>query len=272
MHTSGTILVFFAAVAASVAPLASQTRPAGPVTVSSPDGKDRAELNAADGVLRYRVLVDGKQVLAPSKIGIEADDVEFGQDVTLGSAKIRKVDEHYRFFGAHAEAIDRANEATIPAQSHGQSYMVDVHVANDGVGVRLRLPAKAGRRVQADRSTMDARGRPDGLGGQARQLVREPISPDDAQTARHGQHRLPAYRAGRTRVPYADRGAGEGLRRSGRKAWRERRAGRSALRRSQGMDHRQRGGAAVARHDRRPQPDRPGQHDAGREPESSRIC
>ena len=143
--TSSTFLVLLATVAAPVAPLASQTRTARPVTVSSPDGRMRAELSAADGFLRYRIVVDGKQVPAPSMIGIQADDVELGQDVTLGSAKFRKVDEHYRFFGAHAEAVNRANEATVPAQSHGQSYLADVHVANDGVGVRLRLPAKGGR-------------------------------------------------------------------------------------------------------------------------------
>ncbi|HEV2711329.1 MAG TPA: glycoside hydrolase family 97 catalytic domain-containing protein [Edaphobacter sp.] len=160
MKARSTILVFFAAIAATVAPFAGQTRGRHPVTISSPDGRTRAELNAADGILSYRVLLDGKQVLAPSMIGIEADDVELGQGVTLGSAKTRKVDERYRFFGAHAEAVNRANEATIPAQSHGQSYLVDVHVANDGVGVRLRLPAKAGRRVQADRSSWMIEGDP----------------------------------------------------------------------------------------------------------------
>jgi alpha-glucosidase len=151
MTTSRTRFVFFAA--AAVILLAGLLRTAQAVTVSSPDGRTRAEVNAADGMLRYRIIVDGKQVLAPSVIGIEADDVELGQGVTLGPAKIRKVDERYGFFGAHAEAVDRASEATIPAQSHGQSYFVDVHVANDGVGIRLRLPAKPGRRVRADRST-----------------------------------------------------------------------------------------------------------------------
>ena len=160
MKTSSSILVLLATVAAPVAPLVSQTRTARPVTVFSPDGRTRAELSAADRTLRYRIVVDGKQVLAPSIIGIQADDVELGQDVTLGSPKPRKVDEHYRFFGAHAEAVNRANEATVPAQSRGQSYLIDVHVANDGVGVRLRLPAKTGRRVQADRSTWMIEGDP----------------------------------------------------------------------------------------------------------------
>ena len=153
MKTNSPIVVLLTTLAASAGPLASQTHPAHPVIVSSPDGRMRAELSVSNGMLRYRIVVDGKQVLAPSRIGIESDDVELGQGVTLGSAKSRKVDEHYHLFGAHAEAVNHANEATVPALSHGQSYLVDVHVANDGVGVRLRLPAKTERRVQADRSS-----------------------------------------------------------------------------------------------------------------------
>ena len=160
MKTNRTTAVLLVALATPAALLANQTRTDPPITVSSPDGRTRAELSAAGGILRYRIFVDGNQVLAPSRIGIEADDVELGQDVTLGSANSRKVNEHYRFYGAHAEAVSRATEATIPAQSHGQSYLVDVHVANDGVGIRLRLPAKAGRRVQADRSTWMIEGDP----------------------------------------------------------------------------------------------------------------
>ena len=155
-----TATILLATIAGSLPAVAGQTHATRPIIVSSPDGKIRAELSAADGVLEYRVTVDGKQVLASSRLGIEADDVEFGKDVTLGAAKSRKVDEHYRFFGAHAEAVNRANEATIPATSHGQSYFVDLHVANDGVGVRLRLPAKLGRKVQADRSTWMLEGDP----------------------------------------------------------------------------------------------------------------
>ncbi len=155
---SAAILLF--SIAGSLHGSASQPRAAKPIAISSPDGKVKAELSDANGALEYRVTVDGKQVLASSRLGIEADDVELGKDVTLGAATSRKIDQHYRFFGAHAEALNRANEATIPAKSHGESYFVDVHVANDGVGVRLRLPAKAARKVQADRSTWKLEGDP----------------------------------------------------------------------------------------------------------------
>ena len=146
-----TVILMGAAIMFSA--LAGQAHAARPIVISSPDGKIKAEIDSPGGVIKYRVIVDGKQVLAPSELGIQADDVVFGNNATLGAAKLRKVDERYRFFGAHAEAVNRANEAAIPVKSAGESYFVDVHVANDGVGVRLRLPAKTGRKIQADRST-----------------------------------------------------------------------------------------------------------------------
>ena len=147
------VSVFVLICVSSLHGLVPASQPAKAIVVSSPDGKVRAELGVSNGALEYRVTVDGRQVLAPSRLRIEADDVEFGADVTLGAVKLRKMDEHYKFFGAHPEAINQANEATITATSHGGSYFVDVHVANDGVGVRLRLPAKDARKVQADHST-----------------------------------------------------------------------------------------------------------------------
>lgn len=153
------VLLF--SIAGSLPAFTAQTPSAKPVIVSSPDGKVRTELSASDGTLKYRVLVDGKQVLASSRLGIEADDADLGTDVTLGSGKVRKIDEHYKFFGGQAEAINLANELTIPAKSHGVCYFVDIHVANDGLSVRLRLPAKAARRVQADRSAWMLEGDPE---------------------------------------------------------------------------------------------------------------
>ena len=152
------VALFFVAFCTSG--LASSLHPGKPIIVASPNGKLKTELSATNGDLSYRVTVDGKQVLAPSKFGIQTDDVELGQDVTLGAPRVHKVNEKYRFFGAHALAVNRANEAVVPATSHGESYMIDIHVADDGVGVRLRLPAKLGRKIEADRSTWMLEGDP----------------------------------------------------------------------------------------------------------------
>ncbi|HEY5211831.1 MAG TPA: glycoside hydrolase family 97 catalytic domain-containing protein, partial [Acidobacteriaceae bacterium] len=119
-----------------------------------------AELSLQSGSLTYRITVDGTEVLAPSQLGILSDGVELGQSVILGNPTRRSVNEQYPFFGAHSVAVNQANEATVPVTSHGKSYLVDVHVANDGVGVRMRLPAERGRRIQADRSTWMLKGDP----------------------------------------------------------------------------------------------------------------
>ena len=143
----------------AVAP-ASPLPAAKPISVVSPDGKVEAELQAPDGVLRYRITVDRKQVLAPSGLGILSDGAELGQNVVLGAPKYRQVNERYKFFGAHPAAVNRAREATVPVTSNGESCWVDIHVADDGVGVRLRLAAKPGRKIQADRSTWMLEGDP----------------------------------------------------------------------------------------------------------------
>jgi len=133
---------------------------ATPITIKSPDGKIKAELSSTDGELRYRILVDGTQVLAPSRIAILTDGVELGTNAKLGKPRIRNVNETYKFFGAHSMAVNKAIEATVPVASHDESCLVDVHVANDGVGIRLRLPAKPGRKIQADHSSWALDGDP----------------------------------------------------------------------------------------------------------------
>jgi alpha-glucosidase len=132
----------------------------GPYTVSSPDGRVRAELSTTDATLRYRITVDGDEVLAPSEIGIRSDGVDIGSDVSLGTIERTSVDEQYDFFGAHSIAVNQANEGSVPATSGSESFTVDLHVANDGVGIRLRLAAKAGRRVEAERSAWRLSGNP----------------------------------------------------------------------------------------------------------------
>lgn len=123
-----------------------------PNTVMSPNGRVAAEISVAGGLLRYRITVDGKQVLAPSEIGMRCDGVELGQNAALGSFAIKPVDESYALPGNHATAVNRANEASLPVTSGNESYTLDVHVADDGVGVRLRLAAKSGRKIEAERS------------------------------------------------------------------------------------------------------------------------
>jgi alpha-glucosidase len=130
------------------------------VMVASPDRRVKLSLQSEAGALTYSVTADGQPVLATSALGILSDGVELGQDVTLGPARQHVVTEHYQFSGAHTVATNHATEAIVPAKSHGESFEVEVHVADDGVAVRLRLAARLGRKVQADNSVWKLPGDP----------------------------------------------------------------------------------------------------------------
>jgi alpha-glucosidase len=123
------------------------------INVLSPDGKVSARVSSESGDLRYSILFDGKEVLAPSRLGIRADGIEWGEGVSFSAVHSRQINETYRQWGAQALARSHARRTTVTVTSHAQRYWVDVHVANDGVGVRLRLAAKRGRKVEADRSS-----------------------------------------------------------------------------------------------------------------------
>ena len=159
-HKLRGLILLLALLVGSQAGLFPAIAAANQVVVQSPDGHLTAELSAAGGSLHYRILRDGRQLLAPSRLGIRSDGVELGEKVTLGAPKLRRVHETYRFFGAHSLAVNNAREASVMARTQGEAYWVDVHVANDGVGVRLRLAAKKGRKIEADRSAWMIDGNP----------------------------------------------------------------------------------------------------------------
>lgn len=139
------------AIACCVIMAASGTH-AKTVAVASPDGKVEAILSDDGGKLQYRVTIDGRAILDPSPLGMKVDGVELGNAAQIGTVQRKAVNSRYRFLGGKAEAIDKANVASVALTARGFRFEADVHVADDGVGIRLRLPAKAGRQVEADHS------------------------------------------------------------------------------------------------------------------------
>lgn len=133
---------------------------AAPIVIFSPNRSVKAEVSTDGGTLRYSISLDGQQILAPSEVGVQSDGVAFGKQARLGTASTRLVKETYPFFGAKSKAVNHANVVTVPVTTSGVPYILDLHVANDGVGVRLRLPAKPGRKVEADLSTWRLPGNP----------------------------------------------------------------------------------------------------------------
>ena len=133
---------------------------AAEIKVSSPDGK--AVITVTDtGGLSYAVTLDGREVVAKSRFGIIADDVDLGADVKLGKTSSRRINESYAMFGGHAEAKNNCRETTVAVSTGaGEKYELDVRAYNDGVALRARLAAKAGRKINGESTEWKVSGNP----------------------------------------------------------------------------------------------------------------
>ncbi len=133
---------------------------AGGVNVLSPDKKVVIKVTDTGG-LNYSVSLDGREVVAKSRFGIIADGTDLGADATLGKISIIEIKESYPTFGGHAQAVNHCNEVTIAVRSaSGEAYELDVRAYNDGVALRTRLPAKAGRKISGESTEWKLAGNP----------------------------------------------------------------------------------------------------------------
>ncbi|ORX39832.1 glycoside hydrolase 97 [Kockovaella imperatae] len=124
-----------------------------PITVASPDGRICLKLATPGSTLCYTVSVDEHQVLLPSTISIQLKGWDTNHNVTLGSSERSSIHETYPFFGSRSTAINHANRTTVKASIDEEEFEVDIHVANDGVAIRLRIPARRGRHIRGDSSS-----------------------------------------------------------------------------------------------------------------------
>lgn len=123
---------------------------AAQIKVNSPDGKAVVVLTDAGG-LNYTVLFDGREVVSKSRFGIDADGVDLGTNVTLSKSSSRNIRETYSMLGGHSEALNYCHETIVSVRtSGGETYELEVRAYNDGVALRARLPAKAGRRINGE--------------------------------------------------------------------------------------------------------------------------
>ena len=140
--------------------LLGATVQAAEIKVSSPDGKALITVTDAGG-LSYTVTFNGREVVAKSRFGIIADGVDLGADVKLGKPSSHKINESYAMFGGHAEAKNNCRETTIAVRTAaGENYELDVRAYNDGVALRSRLAAKAGRKINGEATEWKISGNP----------------------------------------------------------------------------------------------------------------
>ena len=131
--------------------------PALPITVTSPDGRIKFELDLrSNDRLSYRITMNGHSVIERSRLGIVVDGVNLGSGATVGTVQRTHQDERYATRGVHATATNRNNGATIAVTQDqtGTAYAIDVRVFDDGVAFRYVVPGAVSARRTPDEATV----------------------------------------------------------------------------------------------------------------------
>ncbi|HEY4787676.1 MAG TPA: glycoside hydrolase family 97 catalytic domain-containing protein [Bacteroidales bacterium] len=111
--------------------------------VSSPDKKIMVRFDLNEGNATYSVFFAGKQILAPSKLGIVREDEDFSTKLTLESASnVETVTDNYTLgYGKKLNCSYTGNKRIFHVKSaSGQKMDIIFQVSNDGVAFRYYFP------------------------------------------------------------------------------------------------------------------------------------
>ncbi len=151
---AGALLCVFAALLAGCASpgagQASSEISAGQVSVQSPDGTVVMTIHG-NGPLTYSVSVDGRPLLAESRLGLKfKDGVELGANTRLVNVERSRVNQTWQDkFGKRRVVRDHHNELRVFLQEQsGRPFEIIVRAFDNGIGFRYVLPAVAAAPTQ----------------------------------------------------------------------------------------------------------------------------
>jgi len=138
---------------------------AGAATVTSPDG--RITIRIEDDASRFTVTRGGKELIAPSPLGLELDgapgfgalalqsrsDVKVDRSIPLVATKAAVARDHYR----GATLVFRERVGT------GRKLLIDVRAYNDGVAFRYRIDGSEPVSLRGERTAFVPAGDPECL-------------------------------------------------------------------------------------------------------------
>ena len=103
---------------ASAALLANATN----CNITSPDGKLFVSINDNDGKLTYSIKYDGKEMLTPSRLGMNTTLGDYTHNVSIADSKAGAKDTTYTMTGAKASTVHYiANTLTLTAKAKAVS-------------------------------------------------------------------------------------------------------------------------------------------------------
>jgi len=129
--------------------------------VSSPDGNIKAviEYDREQGMLTYRVVSSEKEIIFPSRLGINTDAGDLSSGVKLKKAASGIVDEIYTLpQGKVSEYHNSANEQLLTVRKGKQSLDIRFRVYDDGVAFRYEIPGEGPITIFNENSTVHLAG------------------------------------------------------------------------------------------------------------------
>jgi len=118
------------------------------VSVTSPSGALRLDVDVnGDGTPVYSLDYKGRQLIAPSLLGLKADETAFTGGFHIAGTDTLTVDRSWQpVWGEYAEVRDHFRELAVhlEAENPGRKMTVRFRVFDDGIGFRYELPAQDG--------------------------------------------------------------------------------------------------------------------------------
>ena len=123
------------------------------VRVSSPNGSLVLTVSDADGHLSYTATLDGKQMLAPSALGMKTSLGDLTKELSIVKSQLSTVNSSYQMRGTKASKVDyQANALTIDLQNKdGVKFSILFQVSDNDIAFRYQMPRQTIRRREYKR-------------------------------------------------------------------------------------------------------------------------
>lgn len=123
------------------------------VRVSSPNGSLVVTVSDAEGKLSYTATLDGKQMLAPSALGMQTSLGDLTKELSIVNSQLSVVANSYQMRGTKASKVDyQANALTINLQNKdGVKFSILFQVSDNDIAYRYQMPRQTIRRREYKR-------------------------------------------------------------------------------------------------------------------------
>ena len=123
------------------------------VRVSSPNGSLVVTVSDAEGKLSYTATLDGKQMLAPSALGMQTSLGDLTKELSIVNSQLSTVANSYSMRGTKASKVDyKANALTINLQNKdGVKFGILFQVSDNDIAYRYQMPRQTIRRREYKR-------------------------------------------------------------------------------------------------------------------------